>query len=91
MGYRVTILAPAEKAIAKLDKPQRERAIHFLKDELPGLADPRSIGGSLSGNLGEFWKYRRGALRFICRIEDDELVILVVKIGNRKDVYRSKI
>ncbi len=90
MGFRVTILTSAEKALAKLDKPLRERALHFLKDEFPGLEDPRSIGAALSGNLGEFWKYRRGTLRFICRIEDDELVILVVKIGNRKDVYNSK-
>ncbi len=90
MGYRITILASAEKALAKLDKPLREQALHFLKVELPGLADPRNIGAALTGNLGEFWKYRRGALRFICRIEDDELVILVVRIGNRKDVYKSK-
>jgi mRNA interferase RelE/StbE len=90
MGYRVIILASAGKAIAKLDKPQLERAIHFLKDELPRLEDPRSIGAALTGKLGEFWKYRRGNLRFICRIEDDELVILVVKIGNRADVYKPK-
>jgi mRNA interferase RelE/StbE len=90
MGNRVTILAPAEKAIAKLDKPQRARAIHFLKDELPGLEDPRSIGGALTGNLGEFWKYRRGALRFVCKIEDEKVVILVLKVGDRKEVYKKR-
>jgi mRNA-degrading endonuclease RelE of RelBE toxin-antitoxin system len=44
MGYKVEILAPAEKALGKLEKLTRERAIRFLKDELPKLEDPRSIG-----------------------------------------------
>jgi mRNA interferase RelE/StbE len=91
MGYRVKILSVAEKALGKLDKPVRERALKFLRDELPKLENPRSIGAALSGSkLGEFWKYRRGSLRFICQIEDEQVVILVVKIGDRKEVYKKK-
>lgn len=90
MGYKVEILAPAEKALGKLDKPTRERAIKFLKTELPALEDPRSIGAALSGKLSEYWKYRRGALRFVCKIEDEKIVILVLKIGDRKEVYKRK-
>lgn len=88
MGYSVEILASAEKSLGKLDRPVRERALKFLRDELPRLDDPRSIGAPLTGNLGEYWKYRRGQLRFICKLEDMRLVVLVVKIGDRKEIYR---
>jgi len=60
-----------------------------LKDELPNLEDPKSIGESLKGNLGEFWRYRRGDFRVICKI-DVKLLILVVKMGDRKNIYKSR-
>ena len=53
------------------------------------LEDPRSIGQALKGiRFGELWKYRVGDYRVIARIEDDRLRILVVRIGNRREVYR---
>jgi len=53
------------------------------------LDDPRAIGEALKGSrLGEFWKYRVGDYRIVVRIEDDRLRALVVRIGNRKEVYR---
>ena len=53
------------------------------------LDDPRSIGETLKGSkLGEFWKYRIGEYRIVSSIEDGALRILVVKIGNRREVYR---
>jgi mRNA interferase RelE/StbE len=53
------------------------------------LEDPRSIGQALKGTrFGEFWKYRVGDYRVIAHIEDDRLRILVVRIGNRREVYR---
>jgi mRNA interferase RelE/StbE len=90
MGYRVEILAPAEKALGKFDKQTRERAFKFLNDELPKLENPRTIGEALSGKLSEYWKYRRGSLRFVCQIKDERILILVLKIGDRKEVYKKK-
>ena len=53
------------------------------------LDDPRSIGEALKGSkLGDFWKYRVGDYRLISSIEDGVMRILVVKVGNRRDVYR---
>ena len=54
------------------------------------LDDPRSIGEALRGaKLGAFWKYRVGDYRLIASIEDSVLRILVVRIGNRRNVYRK--
>jgi mRNA interferase RelE/StbE len=61
----------------------------FLNERVAPLTNPRSIGEPLKGlRLGEFWKYRVGDYRVIANIEDDALYILVVKIGNRREVYR---
>jgi mRNA interferase RelE/StbE len=56
---------------------------------LPSWTDPRSIGEALHGSrIGEFWKYPVGDYRLICKIEDDRLVVLVLRIGDRKEIYR---
>jgi mRNA interferase RelE/StbE len=53
------------------------------------LDDPRSIGEALVGpRLGDRWKYRVGDYRIIADIQDDVLVVYVVKVGNRREVYR---
>jgi mRNA interferase RelE/StbE len=81
----------AQKDLAKLDKQVAKRITTFLRDRVAVLDDPRSIGEALKGSrLGDFWKYRVGDYRIISSIEDDALRILVVKIGNRREVYRSK-
>jgi len=80
----------AQKDLAKLDKQIAQRIITFLRERVAALDDPRSIGEALKGSrLGDFWKYRVGDYRIISNIEDGTLSILVVKIGNRREVYRS--
>lgn len=89
MVWTIKIDDRAKKNLAKLDRPVAKRIITFLRERVATLDDPRSIGEALQGSkLGEFWKYRVGDYRVISRIEDDELCILVVKIGNRREVYR---
>jgi mRNA interferase RelE/StbE len=53
------------------------------------LENPRDIGEALKGStLGEFWKYRVGDYRLICRIVDARITIIVIRVGNRREVYR---
>ena len=79
----------AVKELAKLDKQIARRIIGFLRERVAVLDDPRSIGEALKGSkLGDFWKYRVGDYRIISNIEDGALRIVVVKIGNRREVYR---
>lgn len=89
MAWRIELGRDAEKALDKLDRPVAQRILRFLYERVAPLDDPRSIGEALQGSkLGEFWKYRVGDYRIISRIEDGRLCILVVRIGNRRDVYR---
>ena len=89
MAWRIEFEDAALKELSKLDKPVVKRIVTFLRERVAVLDDPRSIGEALKGSrLGEFWKYRVGDCRIISRIEDGALRILVVKIGNRREVYR---
>lgn len=89
MAWRIELDDKAKKSLASLDKPVAKRLTTFLRERVSVLDDPRSIGQALKGSkLGEFWKYRVGDYRIIASIEDEALRVLVVQVGNRKDVYR---
>lgn len=89
MAWLIEIDDAAKKDLAKLDRQIAQRITAFLRERVAILDDPRSIGEALKGSrLGEFWKYRVGDYRIIGSIEDSALRILVVKIGNRREVYR---
>ena len=89
MAWQIRFDDAARKDLAKLDKPLARRITAFLRERVAVLDDPRSMGEALKGaRLGEFWKYRVGDYRIISCIEDGALLILVVKIGNRREVYR---
>ena len=89
MVWRVEFDPAAERELDKLDPQHARRILAFLHGRVAMLDDPRSIGEALKGSkLGEFWKYRVGDYRIISYIEDSVLRILVLKIGNRREVYR---
>jgi mRNA interferase RelE/StbE len=87
--WRIEFEASAKKELSKLDKQTARRVIAFLRERVAPLDDPRTLGAALRGpRFGDFWKYRVGDYRIIVRIEDDLLLVLVVRIGDRKEVYR---
>lgn len=78
----------AERDLAALDPQIVRRIIKFLYTRIQPLDDPHSIGEPLKGpELGKYWKYRIGDYRVISKIEEQKLVIIVVKVGHRKNVY----
>ncbi len=89
MAWKVEIDRAAVRDLDKLDQQSALRILALLHSRVATLADPRSIGEALKGSqLGKFWKYRVGDYRVIALIEDDALRVLVVKLGNRREVYR---
>ncbi len=89
MAWQIKLDAKAEKDLSKLDKVVARRITQFLRERVAVLDDPRSIGEALTGpRLGDRWKYRVGDYRIIADIQDKLLVVYVVKIGNRRGVYR---
>ena len=89
MAWTVELDPAVEKELHKLDPQQAKRILRFLFERITHLDDPRSIGEALKGSrLNTLWKYRVGDYRIISSIEDNASRILVVKVGDRKEVYR---
>ena len=89
MAWTIELDHAAVRDLRKLDRQTARRILAFLHGRVGVLDDPRSIGEALKGSrLGEFWKYRVGDYRVIARVEDSAVRVLVVRIGNRRHVYR---
>lgn len=89
MAYRVEFDPAALKDLKKLDRAVQQRLVGFLRTRLSGLDDPRSLGEPLAGaRLGTYWKYRVGDWRIICDIQDQKILVRVLCIGSRREVYR---
>jgi mRNA interferase RelE/StbE len=90
MAWKIEFHPVAERELDKLDPQAARRILAFLHECVAILDNPRGIGEALKGSkLGEFWKYRVGDHCIIGSIEDGALRILVVRIGNRREVYRK--
>ena len=89
MAWKVELDKSAEKELDKLDRQTARRILVFLSERVSKLDDPRSIGEALKGaKLGNLWKYRMGDYRIIADIQDKVLRVYVVRLGNRRGVYR---
>ncbi len=89
MAWRIELTAGAKKQLAKLDRGEAKRITTHVRERLATLEDPRSKGKALTGpRLGAYWRYRIGDYRLICDIQDGALLILVIDIGKRKEIYR---
>ncbi|MDI6026406.1 type II toxin-antitoxin system RelE/ParE family toxin [Corticibacterium sp. UT-5YL-CI-8] len=88
MAWKLEYAGSARKFVEKLDPQTRQRIRSFIETRLAVLDNPREAGKALKGPLATFWRYRVGDYRIICDVQDDRLVILVVMIGHRRDIYR---
>ncbi|KFE43935.1 type II toxin-antitoxin system RelE family toxin [Pseudomonas syringae] len=88
MVWTIDYSDTAKTQLRKLDKQTARRILDFMNERVIVRDDPRSTGKALTGPLGGLWRYRVGDYRVICEINDGSLRILVVQIGNRREVYR---
>ena len=88
MGWKIEFDRRVEKDLRALDKKAAARALSYLHERVAPLDDPRQLGKPLSGELGDFWRYRVGQYRVIATIDDDQVRVLVVRVAHRGKVYR---
>ena len=88
MAWAIEFSDTAQKQLRKLDKPVARQIVDFMDGRVAPLDDPRSAGKALVGPLGGLWRYRVGDYRVICDLRDATLIVLVLQIGNRREVYR---
>lgn len=87
MSYNVVLTDKAKKQLKKLDKPTSALIISWLRKNIEGCDNPRQHGKALVANHSGKWRYRIGDYRLICEIDDGKVIILVLEIGHRKEIY----
>ena len=87
MGWTVEVSSFAEKQLRKLDRPIQKRLIDWLEDRIEGCKNPRHFGEPLRGEMAGLWRYRIGDYRIICEIQDQQLVVLALAVGHRREIY----
>lgn len=85
MAWAVRFIAAAEKQLSKLDRPVQRRILKFLEELAQG--NPRDKGKALQGDE-HAWRYRVGDFRIVCDLVDREMVVYVIRVGHRREVYR---
>ena len=88
MAWTIDYTASALGQLKKLDKPTARRIVDYMDERISEMDNPRSTGKALTGPLEGLWRYRVGDCRVICDIQDGALRVLLVQLGNRREVYR---
>ena len=89
MAWAIDYADTAKAQLHKLDPQTARRILDYMDERIAGLENPRNTGKALTGPFGGLWRYRVGDCRVICDIQDNALRVLVVQVGNRRDVYRG--
>jgi mRNA-degrading endonuclease RelE of RelBE toxin-antitoxin system len=87
--YQIVVAAPAARAISEtLPEAVAAAVIDFITGPL--LDNPRRVGAPLRAELEGVWSARRGTYRVLYRIEESNRQVIVLRVGHRRDVYRSE-
>jgi mRNA interferase RelE/StbE len=87
LAWQIKLTPGAEKELNRLDLQAARIILKYLKERV--AHDPRAFGERLKGNLREFWRYRVGEYRILTKIQDDQVLVLVVRIAHRGKVYKQ--
>lgn len=87
MAWTVEISETAKKQLAKIDHQAKDSILKYLRERIATNEDPRRFGKPLRKDLAGFWKYRVGNYRIIADIQEEVLIVLVVRVGHRKNMY----
>ena len=88
MTWIIEYTETAKHQLRKVDKHTARLIMDYMDERVASSDNPRSSGKALTGPLGGLWRYRVGDYRVICEIRDQTLCVMVVRIGNRRDVYK---
>ena len=87
MTWSIEFERSAAREFRKLEPEAQRRIRHYLTDRVLSREHPRKLGKPLKGHLHQLWRYRVGNHRIVCRIQDAQLIILIVRIADRAKVY----
>jgi len=86
-AWRVEFDRDAAHELRKLGPDAQRRILRYLRERIATADDPRRFGRPLTSDLKGLWRYRVGDYRIVAAIEDNRLVVLMVTVGHRREVY----
>ena len=87
MAWKIELTEVAVKQLKKMGHSEAKRITQYLRKRIEPLEDPRLLGKALKGELSNLWRYRVGDYRLLCELKENELIVLVVRVGHRKGIY----
>ena len=90
LAWTVKFSTRAVKSLKRIDRPHQELILKFMTEKVAKNPDPISLAKKLSGNLGDFYRFRLGDYRIVCEVQNQELIILILQIGHRQNIYQRK-
>ena len=91
MAWTIEYDSRVVKDMKKLDRKVQKDILAYFNDRIALSSDPRASGKSLKSSFSGLWRYRIGDYRAICRIEDERLVVLVIRVSHRSNVYKQPV
>jgi len=89
LPWKIEFTPDAAKGLKRLDKEAEKRILNFMREKISKLDNPRSTGEPLKGSrFAGLWRYRAGDYRILCEIQDEKILILVVLVGHRREIYK---
>jgi mRNA interferase RelE/StbE len=88
LAWKIEFVPAAAKELRKLDRQVAARIIKTLEEHIAPLDDPRTIGSALVGEHAGYWRWRIGDYCVVARIQDERIMVLVVRVAHRREVYR---
>ena len=89
MKYKVMFTDKSKKQLLKMDKPIAKLITSWIAKNLQDCEDPRKHGKALTANRSGQWRYRVGDYRLLAEIQDENIIILIVEIGHRREIYKN--
>ena len=90
LAWTVKFSTRAVKSLKRIDRSHQELILKFMTEKVVKHPDPVSLAKKLSGNLGDFYRFRLGDYRIVCEVQNHELIILILQIGHRQNIYQRK-
>jgi len=91
LGWKIEFDPRLEKTLKKLGKQDQKEILNFLKNRVANLDNPRQLGKPLKGPYKGLWRYRFSKYRIICDIQENRLVVYVLTVGHRKNIYTRRV
>ena len=88
MNFHVGFTEMAKRELKKIDKYTNSMLLGWIRKNLEGCENPRQHGKALTANRSGQWRYRIGDYRMIAEIQDSEVLILILNVGHRRDIYK---